>query len=1589
MKRLITIFAVIALFVSALSAQNCNLKVKFEIIPATCYNNGKVAYALVNDADEVYNTIPSNLSQVRIYYKVNEEDSAHYHAPSTGGWDTLVVDYGTYIVGVEALCNNGGGYTKVDTHTVITIPTTYTKPSASALYVTATQLTDYGKHPTLNCMESGRIQLKIEDGRFPYTVTVKRHGASEVYRTLVFDTNQYKGTNDKLYNYKDYYTIENMPEGDWDFYVVDGCEYGLPRTGQHVNVIGFPKLDYVEIYASSGNFIDFNVVKINAVLDEDYAYYSELLPQFAEYRFTYGDAFPASEWRPFPIIENYRTTLYDTVNTDKYCDLRGKNITLEFKLTHCSDTTIYRTFQYNKPNPNYFETDHSDIRDSNKTSGDPCVDLWYYHTRMYSIRYYSDLFYYGTYNPSYANRDNDHPYYRYHYTHPLTWIYTDKNTNQIIKRDTVSNISTWSYLYDTDITASYGSFFGNTLKLPIERKLVDAKGCEQFITFDTLLFKYDTGSQVTSWKIENSTSEHCCKDKRWVKVYEHYHSDADPDGTIVRLVRSPYNNRYNFEAVYSSATHRWTVTKSSLENVADVVGENDGLSLLLSDYCLPSGPYEFDVITACDSFRLKKNVGFQDIYSTEMTQTPVFTYHQQCTDRYITYTAGQFTLVSRNTSTTTGLELPPNYTALPTYFQIVSGPTGGYDGYQHSVNQDIRISMPGTYVVRIAPSSNLNLCDIPAYYDTIVYDGSTVEFVYAYALLCDSNSTEGTVFVKAGNGTEPYTYTLYPESNKQGTAIASNSVGTFENVPMSYEHIFSCMVQDACNSYFHVNINPRTLQDMQKIWFDGGMKVKESCEGDSVSINALEIGNIIQYDWTGPGGFTSDESKPYIFIPRGSPSGWYKVTITVPGCTGTISDSVYLTVNASPSLTIQQDALVCPGEEVELTFTPSSPIAGDDVEFTIAFANGNGVETRTYTAHSGSTVTDIYSTLTDAKIYPIGIKDTRCEYIHADHGDTIYITTRTDIVNACTILTTHDTACFGGDARLTAKSTMEPPYSLRWYADDALDHLLKEEEMTDSDAWSYYDTLGITKRTVLFVSIEKESMCPTIYGVPTNTMNMQSGSTTLECGQTLRLFDSGGPDGSTQLGEMTLHTFSTTDGKPVVLQFDELNLSKTAHLFVISGSEPLVDSILYDLTSISENPGLITSNGDKLTLYFIGGMVASDGWSARVEHAGVAIADVWKKNAVILRDDVCQSQSNSYDDPYGVIPAIATRTQLNLAMRRAGTYIYEKTLEGADSRGCDSTVTFILTVNAPPYRDTTVVTTNLNGGSYTWHGKTYTATGKYAFRTSLPDGCDSLDVLNLIILEVDTTVNDLCEGDTTVMGITVKEPEMATNDNLIPPTINVGDIFCTDGSILNVDSFINSGKTAKGIIYYVDNTGMHGLMTALAETQLIWVREAVENSVHALTYYPHDPNLVVPSFDMNGLGNTMEIKRTAELADGNDFATNAPAAHFCYYYDHNTRTVGETPQGWYLPSFGELGLLNANRVYVNNTLNKLRNAGFATTLSFGNSMGYWASTETDYRFYYNNTLVFQRYYLYTFYGDYMSEFSIRYAPRGVCPVTSF
>lgn len=264
----------------------------------------------------------------------------------------------------------------------------------------------------------------------------------------------------------------------------------------------------------------------------------------------------------------------------------------------------------------------------------------------------------------------------------------------------------------------------------------------------------------------------------------------------------------------------------------------------------------------------------------------------------------------------------------------------------------------------------------------------------------------------------------------------------------------------------------------------------------------------------------------------------------------------------------------------------------------------------------------------------------------------------------------------------------------------------------------------------------------------------------------------------------------------------------------------------------------------------------------------------------------------------------------------AGTLTRTRTMT---TSGCSSNLTLQLKVNEPA-ASTFLATAH---GSYTWNGVTYYESGDYTQHFNSVEGCDSVVTLRLTItepLQVTITATDdtICEGDEVSL--------QAIVSGEIPvyyvPTVAIGDILCTDGSIEKPSSWPVAGKTAQGIVFYVDNTGEHGWAVHLydQETSVQWTPYDQITDIPTLFSYTNARDAIT---DLNGYSNTQIVRNL-----GN--ASNFPAA---YAVDFDN--------GWFLPAVGQLRLIFGEIVTLNASLQVVGGTQFPMVSTWW----YWSSTE--------------------------------------------
>lgn len=1559
--------------------------VQFRSINATCYNNGRVEFAICDGSGSPIDSVTFaslNLSDLYIAHRGVVLDTTIHRTPVqyTFPWASVPMETGDFEVTLECIHKEGdGSLVAVEAVTQLEVELDYTVPTISPLTVRSTDGQMLGNIASLDCDSTGRVQVKITGGRFPYTVRVVNHNdPTDTLPTVVFDTNQHFGTNVSRADYLDYYTFYNMPAGEWDYYLTDGCGYEMPRATQMVDQIAPPLLDHIGVYASSGNGADSNRLKLKVYLGTDYAYYIQMFKPYMQYRFLVpadGDRpvlasedTTANPWIDFPTANSNgeATVALNIEKAEDYCDLMYRDLIFQLRLKPngvCEPYVMNDTFHYNKPQKFIMENEYVEY---DRDLGGECGGVTIYRrTDNFSIRYQID-------EPNYVSPYDDDAVRRYHFTYPIVWEYRDAS-NTIIKMDTLT-----SSIADKS-TLSVSDFPGRTppFQETVYMRLVDAHGCELYTRSRVINVTTNTQSAGSpQWKTTVKDPV-CGSDLRSIQVYEEFGSEtASYDSLTIRLSSSP-DNVYNFTAVYHASTHEWTVTKDRIDNMATIGWSPDGTSITISKNGLPPGTYIFDISHApcVGSTTVKGYLGGLD--SVKVQVAPEFQIVNNCSDKFIKFTAGQIVKETRYRPADDNGPLLKKTVPLKTVFRLVGGPVGGYDqndSHTYIVGDSVRISVPtGTdnpYIIKFYPDVNLSsLCQNAEFYDTIYYNGSTVMFDFAMALLCNVGDSIGTAYVKAWNGNPPYRYQLYSEPDLNGVLLGdvtlpADSVAIFKNKKMNTDVSLSCRVEDACGAAFPINFYPQTLADLQKTWFDGGLQAITTCEGSTINVHALRVGNIFQYQW-----FKNDETEPFsvssepsLFIPRGADTAVYHVKIYQTGCDDVIEDSVTLYPKVSPSLKIEDVDPVCPGQDVTLSFIPKVEW-GDTVFFTVVMENSEGTITRSYHANRGDTIRDVFSTNSEAIVYPILVQDEDCGYPLPSYGDTMYIQISNHIINPCQIITEYDTVCYGDDAMLSAYCTAEPPLTIRWYSDFEMNELLDEFTAYDTNEVSYHPLDGLQERTIRYVNVTKEDWCPSVNNSPNNVVDMtHSGETRMTCTDAYLFFDDGGEDGKYSVGDESAnskHVFINTENDhPLTIHFDKLELANTSYLLFFSSAEPLVDHLICSVSSYDEIPDIIVSPNDTLMVYFIPGEENSAGWRAIVQPApGIAIADVVNPVVNHYYDRVCQSQNNTYNNSEIIGLNITTADTLTASMRESGTYIFSQT--GSTAMGCDSSAILTLMVSSAPMKEILRVTTNQIG--YHWHDSVYYEAGVHVYNIPDSRGCDYLDVLNLIVIEVTTKDKDVCYGDSTVIGLdVVTNDSVKPKSNLIKERHSVGDVLCRKGieyKIFRPDDFLNdkrdSGWVAYGVVAYVDpNDNDHGkaisLVDARPETNLVWAKQNYSSSVHSLS---KRGNWLSQREDMDGKTNTSSIQSTAantntSIQSSEAFKEAAPAAYYCYYYDPVTMGTGGANNEWYLPSCGEWLICFAYRTIINTTLEKLSVVG-ATTLVGGKDDNYWTSTEKD------------------------------------------
>ena len=1210
MSKKIPLLLIFLLTAFGLHAQGeCPLHIRVSTEVGNCYNNAKVQI----DLTDVYgNPLDTSLTDFTDF---------KYFCFNTSGGDTtfsftnvFFVAPGTYKVGVQAVCYystlSDSMYVRMERDTVVTTSTSYITPVLSMISHIAGSSEDFGMVPALSCVNSGRIQVSIRGGSFPYYVKVC-DSLDQPLDTLVFYDHQYSGEDESRFDYKDYYSIGGLAAGTYNLYVWDGCGYFMPKVWQEITTDALPYIYNLCWYYSSGNPTDSNVVKTRVYVQKPSGYYASFVPDVIEYRFLYpiGGVYDTSEWKRLPAADYSGTgiaqiILYDTAYpASRYCDMFDSPIIFEAHNTLCDEMPFTSSYTYARPTAAFFNAVSTLVSDSSVIEPLQYDSCGYTSSKTTTFGHHEYYIYYQYSSNNYSSCSSGSNYYKnHHYATPLYWVYTDTLTNHVIKVDTLTTITAISRLKGSDIISVYGEFADSPITVPVRRTLYDSRGCELYTRFDDLTFSKAT--QITGGNylplrffcnFTSSYNDYCCNSVRSVNLYSAYSPPMPYLGdVVVKLVESPLKNKYNFTATYDRTTGQWGIVRDSLSNLARIE-HTSGTNFKVEDYCLPSGRYTFRITTACSTYVVNASTTFKDTYEY-IPETPVYEYTPHCTELLIKPVSGKYTFLRHNTNMSTGLPYTIA-TDRSSVFEIISGPSDGYTNVAVGLDGTLRITRPGTYVIRMKPSGTY-YCDPEFVYDTVVFTGGTVEYEYDYAYVCDSSSTIGFVRLKGQNGTPPYIYTIYSEPDAGGIVLGENTSGVFNDVPLSDGQHISARIMDSCGAGFYANFTVFDMEKVSKSWFEGGAKVMQVCEGSHITVYALGKEEIFSYEWTGPNGFSAHTQEAGLFVPRDAEDGYYKVRLLATGCTSPITDSVYVNMKRAGKVTIAEETSFCPGEEVSLTFTAAGT---GDVHYTIGHEENSVTTYQSYTNSDSYT----YRPTISGTFWVHEVHDDLCAYSVPE--DTINVTLKEQVASACDVIAIPDTVCIDSAVRLSAYSTLDAPYILRWYQDFEQHHLLKSDTIYDAGDRSHYDIPQLMRDTVLYVTAYDDTHCESRYGTVSRWMNMHDGSTTLRCGESIRFFDSGGMLQDYGRNESLIHVFTSSDGNPVTLQFNDFNTESTFdRLLVFTGAGADPDSLIATLSSDLSGslPADIVSNSPSMTVWFLSnGSVERGGWDAVVGNS--------------------------------------------------------------------------------------------------------------------------------------------------------------------------------------------------------------------------------------------------------------------------------------------------------------------------------------------------------------------------------------------------
>lgn len=898
LPKKVIFFALLLCYSFVIKAETYDIQLISHTQNSNCYTDGKIIvkfggadFKMLNKTDQVSFNVQKNGKSYK-QHDLTFADMSPDSAFSLEGYPagTYTIDYSIWVgTNIEI---------KGEITNVIVNANEYHEP---AIFQTLgdNQMMQ-GTRPSLNCKPTGRIQLEIVKGKFPYTVQVYKNGV--FFRTDSFNSPMHSGDDPLAEDYHDFYDINQLGIGTYSFVLIDSCGYQLtlaqPITVDDVN---FSCIENFATYASyKDNQVFFNLADgfFNNIK------YDSTSEQWLEYRFALeGEAM--SEWKSFSSSDSAVVASLESV--------QGKKYQFELRIKDCPSYPVCSA-EVLIPKPGTPPVTPCEKKIS------PSVSLIPIPGSGSSNFCPCDG---GTPNPALYNKwqvktdvtlcDG--------YTLPLTFKWTNLDYPVYSYTNNKINSSSWSYQ-----SAQY-TLAEENYKNKIHFELTDAAGT---IYLDTIIPippkpQPPTATPPTrlNWTVGHSiTDAIACSGIPLGGIYLNVNCGNIPDNTTVDMTQTP--NGYHFSAIYNRTNREWVFTPSNFSDFNVSQSEYSSVS------CASAMSMEFNNIFRYGNYKFNikwKNIDGKDTTTTLTRNIP---------NNFTRYAISEnLSFTTKNTCQGT-IYYPhaqvlswmfgddQNKKTVPTKFIVSSGNITGYEinGGSTSVglcNKDsLLITKPGRYIVQSfyspsggnAPDANIAECTVCT--DTLDYEIPTLSFDDYYGYLCAnsrSSSISGgvTVIAKKGSGVPPFRYDLYNGNNTQGKLIGSNNTGIFNDITVSSPN-FYVRVEDQCLSSFGVSIPLSPIITTDAVFGDHSV-----CTGSVAHLQGKMIGatNQVSYLWTGVNGFSSTNRQ--ITTPAILEPATFYLEISGLGCR--IFDSI--SVQPVNKINIDYEDIICKGKDYD------------------------------------------------------------------------------------------------------------------------------------------------------------------------------------------------------------------------------------------------------------------------------------------------------------------------------------------------------------------------------------------------------------------------------------------------------------------------------------------------------------------------------------------------------------------------------------------------------------------------------------------------------------------------------------------------